>query len=452
MYGGDAAGRPSSSGSLRSYMCVPMHGHDQVLGAVTFATGDPAAASTRPTSRSRRSSRGGRRLRSRTRCSTARPRSAGGRHGCSPPSPTECSSSTPRARSASGIRPPRRSRACWPRTSLGRPAAEAFPAGRRSSPRDRRTLRVPARSRGPRPCRSSWRARALALDLGRRFRRWHGLRLPRLDPGAGARGAEGQLRLDRLPRAADAAGRDLRRGDDAAAPRYRGDDRRRNQLLDVIASEAERLAAIVNDILLGEPARLGRGARCNRELRRRGLARASRRRQACTARTGSRFTPCAARASTRRRRSGQDPAGARQPGRQRDQVLPGRRPRRDRAAPRPASVAFAVHDEGLGIPPAEQPRIFEKFYRLDPNMTRGVGGTGLGLYICRELVHRMHGGSGCLAARRRRGLDVRVRAAHAGLSPSSADVASRGPVGLRTDPPAGCLVRLGPRPRMCAAG
>jgi signal transduction histidine kinase len=36
-------------------------------------------------------------------------------------------------------------------------------------------------------------------------------------------------------------------------------------------------------------------------------------------------------------------------------------------------------------------RIFEKFFRLDPNLTRGVGGTGLGLYICRELVQRMHG-------------------------------------------------------------
>jgi signal transduction histidine kinase len=56
-----------------------------------------------------------------------------------------------------------------------------------------------------------------------------------------------------------------------------------------------------------------------------------------------------------------------------------------------ARVRFRVSDEGLGIPPAEHERIFEKFYRLDPQLTRGVGGTGLGLYICRELVHRMHG-------------------------------------------------------------
>ena len=54
-------------------------------------------------------------------------------------------------------------------------------------------------------------------------------------------------------------------------------------------------------------------------------------------------------------------------------------------------VRFSVHDSGLGVPPAEQARIFEKFYRLDPNLTRGVGGTGLGLYICRELVRRMGG-------------------------------------------------------------
>jgi len=54
-------------------------------------------------------------------------------------------------------------------------------------------------------------------------------------------------------------------------------------------------------------------------------------------------------------------------------------------------VRFAVRDEGLGIPADEQARIFDKFYRLDPDMTRGVGGTGLGLYICSELVERMGG-------------------------------------------------------------
>jgi PAS domain S-box-containing protein len=52
-------------------------------------------------------------------------------------------------------------------------------------------------------------------------------------------------------------------------------------------------------------------------------------------------------------------------------------------------VRFEVRDQGLGIPLDEQERIFKKFYRLDPNLTRGIGGTGLGLYICHELVRRM---------------------------------------------------------------
>ena len=58
---------------------------------------------------------------------------------------------------------------------------------------------------------------------------------------------------------------------------------------------------------------------------------------------------------------------------------------------RDGGLRIAVCDEGLGIPYGEQQRIFGKFYRLDPQQARGVGGTGLGLYICRELVRRMAG-------------------------------------------------------------
>jgi two-component system, OmpR family, phosphate regulon sensor histidine kinase PhoR len=54
-------------------------------------------------------------------------------------------------------------------------------------------------------------------------------------------------------------------------------------------------------------------------------------------------------------------------------------------------LRFRVADQGLGIPVGEQERIFDKFYRLDPDQLRGIGGTGLGLYICRELVESMHG-------------------------------------------------------------
>ena len=54
-------------------------------------------------------------------------------------------------------------------------------------------------------------------------------------------------------------------------------------------------------------------------------------------------------------------------------------------------VRIEVRDEGLGIAPSEQERIFEKFYRLDAEMTRGVGGSGLGLHIVREIVEQMGG-------------------------------------------------------------
>jgi two-component system sensor histidine kinase VicK len=64
---------------------------------------------------------------------------------------------------------------------------------------------------------------------------------------------------------------------------------------------------------------------------------------------------------------------------------------RVRLEPAGTYVRFTVTDEGLGIPPAEQSRIFEKFYRVDPDMAGGIGGTGLGLYISRELVRRVHG-------------------------------------------------------------
>jgi signal transduction histidine kinase len=54
-------------------------------------------------------------------------------------------------------------------------------------------------------------------------------------------------------------------------------------------------------------------------------------------------------------------------------------------------VRVSVADHGPGIPPAEQERIFEKFYRGDPQLTHAPSGTGLGLYVCRELVERMGG-------------------------------------------------------------
>ncbi|HEY2326407.1 MAG TPA: ATP-binding protein [Gaiellaceae bacterium] len=55
------------------------------------------------------------------------------------------------------------------------------------------------------------------------------------------------------------------------------------------------------------------------------------------------------------------------------------------------SGVIEIVDDGVGIPGDEHERVFERFYRLDPNMTRGVGGSGLGLYISRQLVEQMRG-------------------------------------------------------------
>ncbi len=58
------------------------------------------------------------------------------------------------------------------------------------------------------------------------------------------------------------------------------------------------------------------------------------------------------------------------------------------------AVRVEVEDEGIGIPLTEQLSVFEKFYRADPHQKQVPGGTGLGLYICRELVRRMGGSIG----------------------------------------------------------
>jgi len=60
-------------------------------------------------------------------------------------------------------------------------------------------------------------------------------------------------------------------------------------------------------------------------------------------------------------------------------------------APAGDAFAIAVGDAGGGIPREEQERIFERFYRVDPRQARAPSGTGLGLYIARELAERMSG-------------------------------------------------------------
>jgi PAS domain S-box-containing protein len=52
---------------------------------------------------------------------------------------------------------------------------------------------------------------------------------------------------------------------------------------------------------------------------------------------------------------------------------------------------FRIRDQGLGIPLAQQAHLFERFVRADNVRAAGIRGTGLGLYLCRELIER-HGG------------------------------------------------------------
>lgn len=68
-------------------------------------------------------------------------------------------------------------------------------------------------------------------------------------------------------------------------------------------------------------------------------------------------------------------------------------------------VCVSVKDTGVGIPPEEVDRVFERFYRVDKTRSRDSGGTGLGLSIARQIVEA-HGGRIYLTSQLKEGTEV----------------------------------------------
>lgn len=70
-------------------------------------------------------------------------------------------------------------------------------------------------------------------------------------------------------------------------------------------------------------------------------------------------------------------------------------------------AVLTVEDTGIGIPPKDQERVFERFYRVDKSRSKETGGTGLGLAIVKHIVE-LHDGEIQLKSEVNKGTQIRI--------------------------------------------
>jgi two-component system heavy metal sensor histidine kinase CusS len=78
------------------------------------------------------------------------------------------------------------------------------------------------------------------------------------------------------------------------------------------------------------------------------------------------------------------------------------------AANKDAAIRIELSDTGVGIPAEELPRVFDRFFRVDPSRSKASGGTGLGLAIVQSIL-TLHGGSAEITSQLGRGTRVTLR-------------------------------------------
>jgi two-component system, OmpR family, heavy metal sensor histidine kinase CusS len=72
------------------------------------------------------------------------------------------------------------------------------------------------------------------------------------------------------------------------------------------------------------------------------------------------------------------------------------------------AIRIEVSDTGVGIPAEAIPRVFDRFFRVDPSRSKISGGTGLGLAIVRSIL-LLHGGSAEITSQLGHGTRVMLR-------------------------------------------